>query len=79
MGTGPERAPATSVMRLAAQQVNATVALDLYMDPDKTKAGQASEAAFEMIVYFAKIGLEDPVGFGNGTIIKTQRLDGTDL
>ena len=79
MGTGNTNAPATSLRRLGAQEVNATVALDMYMDADKTKAANASEAAFEMIIYFAHYGLEDPVGFGNGTIIMNATLNGTDL
>ena len=79
MGIGNTNAPSTSVRRLGAQEVNASVALDMYMDPDESKAGDASKAAFEMIIYFAHYGLQDPVGFGNGTIVTTEKLDGTDL
>jgi hypothetical protein len=79
MGIGDTNAPATSTRRLGAQEVNATVALDMYLDDDQTKAGNASAAAFEMIIYFAKFGLEDPVGFGNGTIVLTETLNGTKL
>ena len=79
MGIGNANAPSTSVRRLAAQEVNASVALDMYMDPDKSKAGDAGKAAFEMIIYFAHYGLQDPVGFGNGTILTTENLGGTDL
>ena len=79
MGIGNTNAPYTSVRRLGAQEVNASVALDMYMDPDKSKARDAGKAAFEMIIYFAHYGLQDPVGFGNGTIVTTQNLGGTDL
>jgi len=79
MGTGDTNAPATSLRRLGGQEVNATVALDMYLDADETKAANASEAAFEMIIYFAKFGLEDPVGFGNGTIATTETINGTEL
>jgi hypothetical protein len=51
----------------------------MYMDPNQTKAGDAGQAAFEMIIYFAHYGLQDPVGFGNGTIVTTGTLNGTDL
>jgi len=51
----------------------------MYLDADETKAANASEAAFEMIIYFAKFGLEDPVGFGNGTIATTETINGTEL
>ncbi|KAH8759145.1 concanavalin A-like lectin/glucanase domain-containing protein [Hyaloscypha finlandica] len=67
MGIGDEAAPMNSVRRLESQAVNATVALDLYLDADKDKAGQGGEAAFEMIIWFAKYGLFDPIGFGNGS------------
>lgn len=79
MGIGNTNAPSTSVRRLGAQEVNASVALDMYMDPDKSKAGDARKAAFEMIIYFAHYGLQDPVGFGNGTIVMTEKLNGMDL
>jgi hypothetical protein len=79
MGTGDTNAPATSMRRLGAHEVNASVALDMYMDPDKTKAGDAGKAAFEMLIIFAHYGLQGPVGFGNGTKVKTATLDGTQL
>ncbi|KAH0564753.1 hypothetical protein GP486_001862 [Trichoglossum hirsutum] len=79
MGIGNTNAPSTSVRRLGAQLVNASVALDMYMDPDESKAGDAGKAAFEMIIYFAHYGLQDPVGFGNGTIVTTEKLGGTDF
>jgi hypothetical protein len=79
MGIGNINAPETSLRRLGASEVNASVALDMYMDADAVKAANASEAAFEMIIYFAKYGLEDPVGFGNGTIVTTETINGTDL
>ncbi|KAI9783336.1 MAG: hypothetical protein M1839_003870 [Geoglossum umbratile] len=79
MGIGNTNAPSTSVRRLGAHLVNASVALDMYMDPDKSKAGDTGKAAFEMIVYFAHYGLQDPVGFGNGTVVTTEKLDGKDF
>jgi hypothetical protein len=79
MDIGNTDAPATSMRRLGANEVNASVALDMYMDPNQTKAGDAGQAAFEMIIYFAHYGLQDPVGFGNGTIVTTGTLNGTDL
>jgi hypothetical protein len=79
MGIGDTISPATSIRRLGAQEVNATVALDMYLDADEDNAGNASAAAFEMIILFAKFGLEDPVGFGNGTIVLTEKLNGTEL
>lgn len=79
MGTGDTVAPDTSLIRLGAREVNASVALDMYLDSNKTKAGDAGEAAFEMIIYFANFGLQDPVGFGNGTKVTTENLNGTTL
>lgn len=81
MGIGDEAAPMNSVRRLESQAVNATVALDLYLDADKGKAGQGGEAAFEMIIWFAKYGLFDPIGFGNGsdTLAAHTTLAGNEL
>jgi hypothetical protein len=74
MGIGDDNAPATSERRLGAQQVNSTVALDMYLDADPDKSAEGGKAAFEMIIFFAMFGLEDPVGFGNGTIVTTAKL-----
>jgi len=79
MGPGNTNAPSTSLLPLGAHQVNASVALDMYIDPDQTAAGDAGKATFEVIIIFAHFGLQDPVGFGNGTIVTTQTLGGTNL
>jgi Glycosyl hydrolase family 12 len=79
MGIGDDNAPSTSVRRLESQNVNASVALDMYIDADRDKAGQGGQAAFEMIIFFAKYGLQDPVGFGNGTIVTSTKLAGFEL
>jgi hypothetical protein len=79
MGIGKERAYATSTRKLGAHDVNSMVALDVYMDKDEVKASDATKAAFEMIVFFARYGDADPVGFGNGTVIRTVSLKGIDL
>jgi hypothetical protein len=79
MGPGDTIAMTTSLLPLGAHEVNASVALDMYMDPDQTNAGNASVATYEMIIIFAHFGLEHPIGFGNGTIVMTKTLDGRDL
>lgn len=79
MGAGDTIAPNTGLLPLGAKEVNASVGLDMYMDPDETLAGNAGSATFEMIIFFAHFGLQDPVGFGNGTVVMTDTLDGTDL
>lgn len=79
MGIGDDNAPETSVRRLESQGVNASVALDMYIDADPDKAGQGGLAGFEVIVFFAKYGLQDPVGFGNGTIVMSTKLNGVEL
>lgn len=81
MGIGDEAAPSTSVRRLESQAVNATVALDLFLDADPDIAGQGGKAAFEMLILFASYGLQDPIGFGNGsnTIAAHTTAAGNDL
>ena len=79
MGVGQNRSYATSARKLGAHDVNSTVALDMYIDADKGRAAEADKASFEVIVFFARFSDANPVGFGNGTIIRTSTLDGTDL
>jgi hypothetical protein len=79
LGTGNTAAPTTSQIRLTSAQVNTSVALDMYLDADPDKSGNASVAAFEMIIFFAKYGLQDPVGFGNGTIVTSKTIGGVKL
>ena len=79
MGVGNNRPYATSRRNLAAHEVDSTVVLDMYMDRNETRAADATEAAFEIIVFFARFTETDPVGFGNGTIIRTEELGGNQL
>jgi hypothetical protein len=82
MGPGDSDATSTSLLPLGAHQVNASVALDMYLDSDETKAGNASVAAFEVIIIFAHFGFQDPIGFGVGngvTVVTTKSLGGVDL
>lgn len=79
MGIGNDNAPATSTRRLFAQEVNASVALDMYIDASQVKAADAGKAGFEMIIFFASYGLQTPVGFGNGTAVTTQTVGGVVL
>jgi len=80
---GPGNAVSTtSLLPLSAHQVNASVVLDMYMDPNQVNAANASSAAFEMLIMFAKFGLQDPVGFGTGngsTIVMTKTIGGVDF
>jgi hypothetical protein len=80
MGPGDTESKVTSLLPLGAHQVNASVALDMFIDADKNSAGNASSASSEMIIIFAHFGLQDPVGFGNGsTIVMTKSIASIDL
>ncbi|KAG5978912.1 hypothetical protein E4U55_005770 [Claviceps digitariae] len=67
---------------ITANQINANVAIDMFMDKDSTKAGKPEEASHEVMVWFARLGT-DTFPIGKTTIndmgLKTKTLNGTDF
>ena len=70
----------TSTRRLAAQEVNATVVLDMYMDTNVTRSSDPAACEYEILIMFANFGLQNPIGFRNGSAdnrVATQTIAGT--
>lgn len=72
--TGP-----TDEAALTAAKVNANVAIDMFMDSDKTKAEDSVKAKYEVMVWFAAYGdTTHTVGQSNGAVT-TLAVNGTTL
>ncbi|CZT07946.1 related to endoglucanase I precursor [Rhynchosporium graminicola] len=68
-GVGDTPALKTDIAALTANAVNTNVAVDMFFDADKNKAKNSSQAAFEVMVWFADIGpAAQVIGLPAGTI-----------
>ncbi|PHH68937.1 hypothetical protein CDD82_172 [Ophiocordyceps australis] len=70
---------ATNVEELVQANVNSNVAIDMFLDKDKTKAQNSEAAKYEVMVWFAAIG---PATFAIGQQagpVSTRRINGTDF
>lgn len=69
----------TSIQELTAANVNSNVAIDMFLDRDKSRAVDSEKAKYEVMVWFASIGPATfAIGQENGTVT-TKTLDGTKL
>lgn len=75
-GLGTEIANATDVAAMAVANVNANVAIDIFLDADVKKAVNNSAASHEVMVWLCKIGsAAQPIGYPNS--ITTATVNGT--
>ncbi|KAI8720149.1 hypothetical protein NCS52_00459600 [Fusarium sp. LHS14.1] len=63
---------------LVDREVNANVAMDMFLDKDKDKSAVSEDASHEIMVWFAAIGAAtQPIGFNGGTSpVATKTLNG---
>lgn len=60
-------------------QLNANVAMDMFLDLDEAKSKEAEKASHEIMVWFAAIGPStQPIGFNDG-VLATKTLDGVEF
>ncbi|KAF5139435.1 putative xyloglucan-specific endo-beta-1,4-glucanase A [Metarhizium anisopliae] len=68
---------------VTANQINANVAIDMFMDKDSTKAEDSEKAGFEVMVWFADFGTDAwPLGKKNTPdkgLVKSQTLEGVEF
>lgn len=79
---GSKPATKTDLTDLKDHLLNANVAMDMFMDSDKTKAQDSEDASHEIMVWFAAIGpATQPLGFNvdGSNPIATKTLQGTEL
>lgn len=78
-GVGNKPAARTDESELAAQDVNANVAIDLFVDSDKSQSTKTSDARYEIMIWFAGFGAAtQPLGLAKGSV-GTQTINGTTL
>jgi len=76
-GVGNDSASSTDSDALTADDFNANVAIDMFLDSDKTKSEDTNEAETEVMVWFAAFGAAtQPIGFGDGIVV-SEVLNGT--
>ncbi|KAH0593790.1 hypothetical protein MHUMG1_08541 [Metarhizium humberi] len=68
---------------VTTNQINANVAIDMFMDKDSTKAEDSEKAGFEVMVWFADFGTDAwPLGKTNTPdkgLVKSQTLEGVEF
>ncbi|PTB42660.1 uncharacterized protein TrAFT101_008251 [Trichoderma asperellum] len=75
-GVGNETTTSSTLADLTADNLNTNVAVDMFIDSDKTAAQNPAKAKFELMVWFAAYGSStQPIGFSNGAV-STQTLNG---
>ncbi|CRG91976.1 hypothetical protein PISL3812_09030 [Talaromyces islandicus] len=83
-GVGNKPSPTTDEAALNTENLNANVAIDMFLDSDKTTSSNSSQAKFEIMIWFAKFGAStDPIGYDatkakNG-VVTTTTVNGTDF
>lgn len=78
-GIGNKTTASTSKQDLTDNLVNTNVAFDMFLDSDRGKSEDSTEAGYEIMVWFAAFGpATQPIGFSDGAI-DTKTVDGTVL
>jgi hypothetical protein len=83
-GVGNNASSDTDIDALDGANVNTNVAMDMFMDLDKTKAGDAEKASHEVMVWFSAIGsATQPIGLTVDEVKQkataNYTIDGTNL
>lgn len=66
-GVGSQVAVSTDTSALAVAELNANVAIDMFLDADSTKAQSSTDAKFEVMVWLGLFGsATEPIGFQQG-------------
>ena len=78
-GVGTEAATSTDVQELTRNLVNTNVAIDMFLDNNKSNSQSSTESKYEVMVWFAVFGTAaEPIGLKQG-VIATQVLNGITL
>lgn len=76
-GLGNLTANTTDVAGMTAALVNTNVAIDMFLDSDKTKSQSSTDAKYEIMVWLCTIGAAtQPIGLAQGAV-STQVINGT--
>lgn len=78
-GVGDEPTATTDTTDLSQDSLNANVAIDMFLDPEKENAGNSTLAKYEIMIWFAYFGsATQPIGLKQGSVTSTV-LNGTTL
>lgn len=78
-GVGNEAVTVTDEAALTTANLNSNVAVDIFIDSDKTNSQNSSKAEYEVMVWFARFGTAaQPIGLKSG-VIDTQTVNTTVL
>ena len=78
-GSGSTISLTTDYAQLATDQLNANICVDMFIAQDESKSSSTTDADFEVMIWFGKIGLDvDPLGFPDG-IVDTRIINETTL
>lgn len=78
-GPGNSSAASTNTAELTQNNLNANVAIDMFLDADSTQAQNPEKADYEVMIWFAAIGTAtDPIGMSAG-VVTTKIVNGTTL
>jgi hypothetical protein len=76
---GNEPAASTDAQALTGVDLNGNVAIDMFIDSDKTSAQDSNKAKYEVMVWFADFGAAaQPIGQAKG-VAATHQVNGTTL
>lgn len=76
-GLGNQTANKTDVAGMTAALVNTNVAIDMFLDSDKTNSQSSTAAKYEIMVWLCTIGsATQPIGLAQGAV-STQVINGT--
>jgi hypothetical protein len=76
---GNEPAASTDAQALTGVDLNGNVAIDMFIDSDKTSAQDSNKAKYEVMVWFADFGAAaQPIGQEKG-VAATHQVNGTTL
>ncbi|RDW77852.1 hypothetical protein BP5796_05704 [Coleophoma crateriformis] len=68
-GIGTKDVASTNMQTLTNNSVETNVAIDMFLDSDKTKSQSSSDAQYEVMVWLATIGSSaQPIGLENGAV-----------
>lgn len=78
-GVGNDSSKTTDDADLEDNNTNTNVAIDMFLDSDKTKAQDSTKATYEVMVWLAAFGpATQPIGLSDGAV-DTTTLNGTTL
>ena len=79
-GVGKKPSASIDEQELTDNLVNTNVAIDMFVDSDKTKAQDSTKASYEVMVWLAFFGpATQPLGYDKNNPVETLEVEGVNL